>query len=196
MPQISFRDALTRLAIITGDYPPPISAEDIAEMTGWASLLNVRVREVWEMFDWNELCDITPITVIAEGNYKYFTIPDDKIFLAAYFLDPRLYDAGVPEEDVDIYANKFRVSTRAPAEIYVNLQKAAPDFLGANGYDKTMWDYISQAACELAYADILTQDGQLSKAAVRQQNGYRFANAEIYKQTRRRRGRIRMENAN
>jgi|GEM_PF-6034457 len=183
IPETSFKDVLKKLAFVTGDYPE-VDDDDLDEIKDIASLLDTRIKEAWEYFDWDQLCDIHELPLIVEGNFKYFVLPENFIFHKAYSVDPRLFDVGVYEFNVRVYADKHRVSMRAQNKVFARLQKSAPDFLAKDGYEKMMPKMLEQAVVELAYSDKLTQDGQLGKAMVRQQNGYSFIKTEIEKQTK------------
>lgn len=177
-----FKDVLERLAYLTGDYKD-FSDDDYQELSDWRSLLASRITELWEEFDWNELCDIKELKLIEDGNFKYFEIPDGKIFLLAYDEDPRLFDLNLTAAEVRQYGNKIRVPSYFKETAFVRLQELPPDFKK----ETPVPSFLEDAAVELAYSDILAQNGQLSKSQVRRNIGYEIFERAMARQTKVRR---------
>lgn len=177
-----FKDVLKRLAFLTGDYKE-FSDDDFDELSDWASLLSSRITELWEDFDWNELCDIEEIKLSVDGNFKYFEIPSDKIFLSAYDENPKLFDVDILPAEVRQYETKIRVPAYFKETAFVRLQKQAPTFTR----ETPVPTFLEDASIELAYSDILAQNGQLSKSQVRRNIGYENFERAMGRQTKVRR---------
>lgn len=177
-----FADVLKRLAFLTGDYKE-FTDDDYEDLADWRSLLASRLVELWEEFDWNELCNIEEIKLSIDGNFKYFDIPDGKIFLAAYDENPKLFDVDLPPANVRQYENNIRVPSYFKESAFVRFQQSAPVF----NKDTPVPTFLEDAAVELAYSDILAQNGQLSKSQVRRNIGYENFERAMARQTKVRR---------
>ncbi|MBP3358420.1 MAG: hypothetical protein J6K91_05860 [Opitutales bacterium] len=177
-----FKDVLKRLALLTGDYRE-ISDDDYDELSDWASLLSARIVELWEEFDWNELCNIEEIKLTQNENFKYFELPEGKIFLAAYDDNPMLFDVDLPPADVRQFEDKIRVPSYFKETAFVRLQKTPPTFTK----ETPVPTFLEDASVELAYSDILAQNGQLSKSQVRRNFGYEAFERAMARQTKVRR---------
>ena len=177
-----FKDVLKRLAFLTGDYKD-FSDDDFEELSDWSSLLASRITELWEEFDWNELCNIQEIKLTIEGNFKYFEVPEGKEFLLAYDEDPRLFDVNLTPADVRQYESKIRVPSYFKESAFVRLQELPPNFKK----ETPVPSFLEDAAVELAYSDILAQNGHLSKSQVRRNIGYEAFERAMARQTKVRR---------
>ena len=178
----SFNDVLKRLALLTGDYKE-LDDSELAEISDWASLLAARVCELWEDWEWNELCDIAEQNLEGEDTgYKYFSVPDGKMFLRAYGADPRKCDIPLPELRVRQFGDKIRVPSGCKDSVWVYWQDCAPDFSAASKPEIPA--FLEDAAVELAYSDILAQNGQLAKSQVRRNIGYAARDRQMERQLR------------
>lgn len=187
MRQTPFNELLKRLGRLTGDYPD-ITDEELDDIADWRTLLAARITEVWEVFDWNELCDIESVALTRDKNFAFFELPDGKIFLEAFSCDPRQVDIEPDALIVRQIGEKFRVPTKSPDEVFVRVQQAAPNFLAE--IPPAVPSIFDDTVIELTYSDVLSQNGNLSKAQVRRNFGYAALEREIKKQTRTRAKRI------
>ena len=186
---MTFKILLKQLALTTGDYTD-FSDTDEKSVADWKSLLNTRVREIWEMFDWNELCDIYELPLEPEDGYRCFELPENMLFWAAWDKDPRKFDVSLDELTTRPYGKKRRVPSYVKDRVFARLQKAAPYFL--DDEDLEIPNYIGDPALHLAFSDIQSQNGQDSKAASRRTMAYGMANTNMSYQTKGRRDRLRM----
>lgn len=189
MKTIPFDEVLKRLAVLTGDYKE-ISDDDLDEISDWATLLAARVVEIWEDWEWNETCDISEVSVVADGKFKFIELDDSKMFLRAFNLDPREYDVALPALKVRQFGDKIRVPSDCKESVFVFWQERAPDYSGKRKPEIPA--FLADAAVELAYSDILAQNGQLAKSQVRRNIGYAARDRQMERQMRTREKTIRI----
>ena len=181
----TFIEALKKLCHATGDYTDITTEqllEEADELRDWESFLRERVREIWEDFDWNELCDIYEITVQHDKNFAFFTIPNDTIFYTAFAVDPRQTDIIPGIFEIRQFGEKFKIMYAFPQVVFARLQKACPELDLRS--DEIIPDYIVNAAVQLAFADVMKGNGHIQKAQVLESQGNGIRDREMAKQTR------------